>query len=405
MDKKIQNFQFYVIAILACASLPIAVFGGLALAFICAGASFISLLSTPYLNLKILLAQGNKIISVAFILLLLWAAFSLQWTLNEKAAFSVWIRVALLVIFAGFLLVFSNQNIAPEKKRAFGRWVTYSFIIALSLAFFEYITDGLIIRTIEAYILGNKDYIPKISKMTRGACYISLMFWAVAAYLAGRRGKLLILGILTLIVLSRLVSLSAIMGFIIGSLTFIFVSRYGRRKFDLPLIGVITFTIVIFPVIHLFTNPAAIGEMHLLPLSSLHRLYIWQFSIGKIMEKPLLGWGFDSSPFIPGGNDFIIGRAQDYWKYLPLHTHNQIIQLWLELGIAGPLLLAAIFSGLFSAIRKSAFPIPVKAALAALVMDYFTIGMTGFGVWQFWWLGAGFLSAAILLLAAEKDKI
>jgi len=393
----IRDLRLRILIVLLFASLPIAVFGGLALAFICAGSAAIALTSVRNLDFRILAGNGSTIILVGFVVLLGWSLVTLQWTLNEKAALSVWIRAILLISSSGVLMIFAADM---EKNLTLERFISYGFILALALAFFEYITDGLIIRTIESFILGHKEYIPKISNMDRGACYLSLMFWAAAAYFRDDRKKFAILWLATLIVLTRLVSLSADMGFLAGTAAFIFVHAQAEKKFDLPITAVLIFIIIAFPIINLFTNPPAIGELHILPLSSLHRLYIWQFSMGKIMEHPLLGWGFDASPFIPGGHDLIAGRSQDYWRYLPLHTHNSIIQLWLELGILGPILLAVIFAGAVFAVRKSSLPVGAKASLTAIIIGYFTIGLTGFGIWQFWWIGAGFLSLAAMLAAS-----
>src|SRR6185436_143672 len=69
-----------------------------------------------------------------------------------------------------------------------------------------------------------------------------------------------------------------------------------------------------------------------------HRLCIWQFVGARIAEKPLLGWGLDSSRSIPGGEV----ECVDEGPSISLHPHDAALQVWLELGIVGAFALAAV---------------------------------------------------------------
>jgi O-antigen ligase len=83
--------------------------------------------------------------------------------------------------------------------------------------------------------------------------------------------------------------------------------------------------------------------------SAAHRLLIWDFVSERIAERPLLGWGMDSSRAVPGGTGhpdaamlaaFGLAAKSDWFSYaqlLPLHPHNLALQVWLELGAVGAL--------------------------------------------------------------------
>src|SRR5205807_9032712 len=85
--------------------------------------------------------------------------------------------------------------------------------------------------------------------------------------------------------------------------------------------------------------------------SGFHRLIIWRFTIDRIDERPLLGWGMDASRALPGGsteirqymglpNEFLFDRVKG--EVQPLHPHSAILQLRVELGIAGAVIGAAL---------------------------------------------------------------
>ena len=64
----------------------------------------------------------------------------------------------------------------------------------------------------------------------------------------------------------------------------------------------------------------------------LHRRVIWSFSKEKILEKPLFGHGMFSSKVI--GDQYKIKNIDNKMlSAIPLHPHNSILQLWLELGV------------------------------------------------------------------------
>ena len=66
----------------------------------------------------------------------------------------------------------------------------------------------------------------------------------------------------------------------------------------------------------------------------IHRRIIWSFSKEKILERPLFGHGIFSSRDI-GDQYKILNNDDKILSAIPLHPHNSILQLWLELGVIG----------------------------------------------------------------------
>lgn len=134
--------------------------------------------------------------------------------------------------------------------------------------------------------------------------------------------------------------------------------------------------------------------------SAAHRLLIWEFATTRIGERPLFGWGMEASRAVPGRDAhpspealarFGVGYpAAARWELLPLHPHNAALQLWLELGLPGAMLGAALAVLLGLAAARAARPDVAAAMLAAGAVT----AMLSFGAWQEWWVGAELMAAA-----------
>jgi exopolysaccharide production protein ExoQ len=146
--------------------------------------------------------------------------------------------------------------------------------------------------------------------------------------------------------------------------------------------------------------------------SGLHRVMIWNFVGGKIRERPWLGYGLDSARALPGGHTPIQIRACGAQpdapfvidnQLLPLHPHNAVLQIWLELGALGALLgFGALLISLSRALAAPRLagraPQAMVTALAAAAIGP---GFLSFGVWQEWWVASLFVGIAAVLALAK----
>jgi O-antigen ligase len=71
---------------------------------------------------------------------------------------------------------------------------------------------------------------------------------------------------------------------------------------------------------------------------------------------------------------------------IPLHPHNGQLQIWLELGVWGALLLTFWLGQLAWRIEHTLAPWP--AWLAAAVGTSFVIAGIGYGAWQLQWIAS-----------------
>jgi O-antigen ligase len=134
-------------------------------------------------------------------------------------------------------------------------------------------------------------------------------------------------------------------------------------------------------------DAADVAEM---PQSHRHRVQIWAYALERCLERPLFGWGFDSSREVMGtGAGAVFADAP-----MSLHTHNITLQAWLELGIGGVGLIAALGWTLWR--RAAALGAGVAPAALAGFAAWLVFAEISRGAWQSWWLAATWLFAVWL---------
>jgi O-antigen ligase len=138
------------------------------------------------------------------------------------------------------------------------------------------------------------------------------------------------------------------------------------------------------------------------PASFVHRLAVWRFANDRLSERPIHGWGMRASRAIPGGEVLIDVGGRRPGKTMPLHPHNGLLQIWLELGAIGALLAAAFLFAAVSALRRLEADRAGHAALIATITTGFAYSSLSYGIWQTWWLAAMALSVIFTLTLARK---
>ena len=143
--------------------------------------------------------------------------------------------------------------------------------------------------------------------------------------------------------------------------------------------------VVAMPLVALILQKLGVGPG--LPLSWAQRTGYWTHAAVQIGEHPWRGWGLDAS------------RA--FTPYIQLHPHNGALQVWLELGVAGAILAALFWAGVFRG-QASRSRNLLTAACVASGAVYLLFGLISFGAWQEWWLALGALVAVVMAAAPPR---
>jgi O-antigen ligase len=249
---------------------------------------------------------------------------------------------------------------------------------------------------------------------------VALAAWPVAALTARFWSVRVMTAILALAVLSALTGATeaAIVATLSGLAFLGLAWLWPRNTFLCARIGLVA-AIAVAPLLAtLIPTQDVTQEWNGISNSAHHRLVIWRFAGQRIAEKPMLGWGFDASRTVPGADEELVSMrrrgipdtAAPYpvaEPQLPLHPHSMALQVWLELGLPGAVLLAATLWLLLAKVEQAVAPTSVRAALGGGIVAAAIVAMLSFGFWQGWWQGALWLLAMFggLALVTEKDTL
>jgi O-antigen ligase len=210
-----------------------------------------------------------------------------------------------------------------------------------------------------------------------GLYVVVVLFWCAAMRLwrARRRWPVVLMAI-CVIAASRILSEAdaTLAAFSLGLIAFVLVRLWGRIAVRV-LAGVTAFYWLAAPFVIIAAERGGLipAIRPFVQASWERRLDIWIFSAVRVTEKPLFGWGLDASRTFGGA--------------ISLHTHDAAMQVWLELGLVGALLFAALGTLVWRVVeRVEQQDRTSAAALAGTIAAYLTIGGLSFGIWQEWWL-------------------
>jgi O-antigen ligase len=335
------------------------------------------------------------------IILLSWLFLSCIWSLNGVYAFTKYITAASVAI--GFMIL-SDTNLLEEKKlNKFFRPLFIGAFVAVILFAIEYKTQGYISLSFRKIFQKSDRQYFTLYFLDRGCSVLSMISWPIFYVLLKRKKffMTIIYFIIVAYVLRISDSLASFLAFILGFATF-FTIFLTRAFLIYGIVLTIISASIFMPVFSYYQSPRDISSVNAIPDSGKHRLFIWKFTATKAMEKPIFGWGFNSSPVIPvDEEDDIVYFNQYKWHPLPLHPHNIFMQIWLECGAIGLVLLSMVFIKTIFRIynnHKRNKDLIWTSTVCACFMNYLFISMISYGMWQMWWISTTSIVSLLFII-------
>ena len=197
------------------------------------------------------------------------------------------------------------------------------------------------------------------------------------------------------------------LGFVMASIGYVLLNVSKMRLVWLVKISMILYLIAM-PIASKIEEPRYIANAygHIMPISYIHRLLVWNFVVNKSLEHPIIGQGIGTSKFIHVDEEDKFVYMSETLYPLPLHPHNNMLQIFLELGLIGVVFFGLYIWQILSKIGNIALQkqdILWGAAASAAFINYFVIGMVAFGIWQSWWMLSGLL-VVILIPCSEINR-
>jgi O-antigen ligase len=322
--------------------------------------------------------------------LLVWGTASAIWSVDWRRSLVVAVRLAGL--FAVGLVLADAANSIKSARR-----LTFFFLGGLTLGVAMAAAD-LVTRGGLGAPFTERVYQP--AALNRASVSFSILLLPITAALlhSGLTLSPFLLATATVATIFALAGTTAKIaltaGLPIGLLIYLSRTRVAHAA---ALVGVIVIT----------TAPLTFARFGRLPLftetadavksSAGHRLMIWSFAGDRIAENPIAGWGLDASRSIPGGKDLV--RPGETW--MPLHPHNTPLQVWLELGAPGVVLIALLVALAWHSLAVAPWWRLYAAAAGASLTIALIACVTTYGIWQEWWLGTLWFSLFGILSMAR----
>ena len=338
-----------------------------------------------------------------FAVFITYAVISSSWSPTPLVSLKSSISLG-LTTFGGLVLVSFANRLETNELTILARALVIGTIFTLLLFCTENFNDVGLWRWIKALKTGetnisipNRPMVVYNSAMSVAALFV----WTLLLCWWGKWRLTAILGVLLAVtILYWSESDTPVFAVFLGTMTAL-LFWWARVAMRIAFGSVVLVFMFISPLIPgLLPGPETIrAELPFLSHSAVHRIMIWKVAAKHIAENPVTGLGMNTSRSLYGRETkFIInfpsGNPQEppwYNRFepIPLHPHNGVLQIWLELGGIGIALLGWI---IFVLMRITDQPIIMGFYVTSL-----TIGSLSFGAWQSWWICALWLAAAMLV--------
>lgn len=330
-----------------------------------------------------------------------WGMLSAAWSVVPSHSVIEALRF-LGISFVGSVTFVAMLALPARERRLVNGGLLAGMLIGLALFMIERVAWAPIMTLIHPLAgAAANDMALVFYRFDRGVVVLVLMTWVVL-FAGGPLWLRLTIFVVTVAMAARWITETPTLA--LGSSIVVFgIARFFPRSVAVLIVAGLLATSVVVPLeTPSYTQVAALhADMPALKWSGIHRLLIWRFASDRVAERPLLGWGMDASRAIPGGDTDLTtklppGHYPAQALALPLHPHNGVLQLLLELGIPGLLLGLASMTWIIWHVAWRASLSPAgRAGALALITTGITIGLLSYGIWQEWWQSTLWLAASL----------
>jgi O-antigen ligase len=352
----------------------------------------------------------------ALLALALYTCLSAVWAANPEGALSKssLLAAATLVVFAASAAITTLDT--EEAERA-SRALIAGALCGAGFVLVEILSDGFLTRltmdTIAAFrpdrakhitIVGGRVTKINLSEFNQSAATLALLLWpgllSLRSAVETRRRRIAVLFFAALAVAIAISEHdSSQLGIVASLLVLALALRWPRATIrGLAAMWCLGFVLVL-PLDFLSYN-SGLHQVKWLPSSARARVIIWEYTAERVLERPWIGIGADSTPALKpkdGSSDWPKGFV--YKRTTGQHAHNLFLQVWYELGVVG-VILAAI-AGVAVALCLFTLPSAAQAYGAASFTLFAVIAAFAWGVWQVWLMCAFALLPLYLGMAAQ----
>lgn len=342
------------------------------------------------------------------VVLLLWCATSALWSIDADQSL-VRLRMIGSLFLGGFLcliVIAPDQSLSTRSVRAMVGATVFLVFLVLTVSV---LTDRAVFRLLTGHTI---EALRGIETTARLGAAIAIGTWASAHALWSLRHQMRWRWAAVLVVIgcaglfAQLQPMAAAnVALLMGLAGAAICGALGRRGVTL-ILSMLAAGVILAPVLS-----SLLIDMEKITLpgiteakrSLFHRLFMWEHVTDLIWERPVLGWGLDAARGMPGAKQLIPELDHPHAWYISLHPHNLALQVWLELGAVGAVLVAWLVIGIERMIPERLDRMQI-AAIGGSVSSVAVLWMLSFGAWQVWYMAAVFLVAIMLCLGRDAGS-
>jgi O-antigen ligase len=330
---------------------------------------------------------------------LLYCAGTALWSIRPAQSLRQTLELAYTLIPA-LLLAAAVQTKSPLLDHRRVRWFLLAYFAAVILLMLD------LLHGLPVYLAMRGGVAPdpflEGSLINRNMVAMAALCWPafLSFWLRKEWGAAALLPVGMIVLVTGGSSESAMVGLLIGLIT-LAVAMIAPNFTRIALgVGVIVTFFGTIPAMEWLYSLDLI-DRGTLPFSFLHRIEIWHYASNLVFERPLAGWGLDTSRSI--AEKVILERGGYEFPVLPIHPHNAFLQVWLELGLVGVGFGIAIGLTVLRGIRD--LPRPSQPVALAAFAGSMAMLSVAYGVWQVWWLAALILSMLMIHVLARSSRV
>ena len=342
-----------------------------------------------------------------FGILCLWLAITSLW--SPRSGAGTLFAIVLTPWLASCALIWWLNWCDTKSAVRIGKGFAYAIVIAAALLVFEALTGGMI-RTITPPTDTSWNQHKDMIALGRGT--------TILVMLAFPAGLILYRITRSWISFAVLMALSAypasafgiaanLLGLMAGLVCFALALRAPRLTLQaLVLITLIALAMMPLIAVNIPADTLNAQFVGKLPVSWLQRFYVWQTAGAAIVDGLPFGHGADYARYLAQFSPTIdIAGAYGPLQTIPTHPHNVFLQLWLEAGLPGVILTAALVIFGASAVLSSALDKQMMAGLAGLLAVVLVSFCVEASLWQLWRLASIAIGVAGVMVSARIQPI
>lgn len=344
---------------------------------------------------------------------------SIAWTpLKQEAE---WAFSILLFFLVSGAFLWTMQALPAHLAGLLARFLLAAGALAIVCIGIEAVTGGAIRDLIPPHGRDDKDIVASARGTTIGLCLLPsllVLLWRFHGT-PGTRPKPLyyavaVIGFACLGAGGLVFGVSANLGALLAIIAAGTVALFRPKLALFLTAGGWAATFLLAPFAGLFLPSVEIIEaMDGAPTSWVQRLAIWRFAVDTIFSGPLqflFGGGVNYSQYLSDlGRTITLPGYPQPIPLLPTHPHNLFLQVWLEFGLAGVLMVLGLIwlmtrfalDRVGAARAGQGLSAPVMAAGVALAAGFYVLCAVDLSLWTLWRLAAP-IYGLYILVAAER---